>query len=130
MQGDQGDARFWEPVDGRIIGCAFRVANTLGHGFMEKGYENAPADEVRKSGLGVVQQRGIVIFYEDVIGGEYAADLIVEDQIIVALKVANALSDAHVSQCRSYLHATGKPLCLLLNFGRRKIEIYRIAAQV
>jgi GxxExxY protein len=59
-----------QPVTGRIIGCACRVPNALGHGFIEKVYENAFPHEMRKSGLGVVQQRGIVVFYDDVIIGE------------------------------------------------------------
>ncbi|WP_428483830.1 GxxExxY protein [Rhodopila sp.] len=118
-----------EPVTGRIIGCAFRVANTLAHGFVEKVDENALAHEMRRCGLGVVQQRGIVVFYDDVIVGEYAADLLVEDQVIVELKVVGALSDVHIPQCRNYLRATGKPLCLLINFGRPKIEIRRVTAQ-
>src|SRR5471030_1353501 len=78
-------------------------------GFVEKVYENALAHEMRKCGLGVVQQRGIVVFYDDVIAGEYAADLLVEDQVIVELKVVGGLSDVHVPQCRNYLRATGKP---------------------
>ena len=86
MQMDEGDARLLRPVSGRIIGCAFRVANALGHGFIEKVYENALAHEMRKPGLDIVQQRGIVVFYDDVIVGEYTADLIVEDQVIVELK--------------------------------------------
>jgi GxxExxY protein len=128
MQMDEGDARLLQPVTGRIIGCAFKVANALGHGFIEKVYENALAHEMRKSGLGVVQQRGIVVFYDDVIVGEYTADLIVEDQVIVELKVVPALSDVHLAQCRNYLRATGKSLCLLINFGRPKVEIRRITS--
>jgi GxxExxY protein len=80
-----------QPVTERIIGCAFRVAIALGHGFVEKVHENALAHEIRKCGLGVLQQRGIVVFYDDVIVGEYAADLIVEDKVIVELKVVSAL---------------------------------------
>ena len=71
MQMDGGDARLLEPLTERIIGCAFRVANALGHGFVEKVYENALAHEMRKCGLGAVQQRGIVVFYDDVIVGEF-----------------------------------------------------------
>jgi GxxExxY protein len=67
---DEGDARLLQPVTGRIIGCACTVANALGHEFIEKVYENALAHEMRKSGLGVVQQPGIVVFYDDVIVGE------------------------------------------------------------
>jgi GxxExxY protein len=129
MKMDEGDALLLEPVTERIIGCVFRVANALGHGFVEKVYENALAHEMRKSGLGVVQQRGIVVFYDDVIVGEYTADLIVEDQVIVELKVVGALGDLHVPQCRNYLRATGKPLCLLINFGQPKVEIRRITAE-
>jgi GxxExxY protein len=120
MQMDEGDARLLAPVTERIIGCAFRVANALGHGFVEKVYENALAHEMRKCGLGVVQQRAIV--------GEFTADRLVEDQVIVELKVVVAMSDVHLPQCRNYLRATGKPLCLLINFGRPKIEIRRVTA--
>jgi GxxExxY protein len=84
---------------------------------------------MRKSGLGVVQQRGIVVFYDDVIVGEYVADLLVQDQVIVELKVVAALGDVHLPQCRTYLRATGEPLCLLINFGRPAIEIRRVTAQ-
>jgi GxxExxY protein len=137
MQMDAGDARLLEPVTERIIGCAFRIANTLGHGFVEKVYENALAHETRKCGrpstrgrVGVVQQRGIVVFYDDVIFGEYTADLLVEDQVVVELKVVSALSDVHVPQCRNYLRATGKSLCLLINFGRPRVEIRRVTPSV
>jgi GxxExxY protein len=128
MQMDGGDARLLEPVTERIIGCACRVANTLGHGFVEKVYENALAHEMRKCGLGVVQQRGLVVFYDDVIGGEYTADLLGEDQVIVELKVVAALSDGHVPQRRNDLRATGKPLCLLIKVDRPKVEIRRVTA--
>ena len=72
---------------------------------------------MRKCGLGAVQQRGIVVFYDDVIVGDFTADLPVEDQDIVELKVVSALSDVHLPQCRNFLRATGKPPCLLINFG-------------
>jgi GxxExxY protein len=60
----QGDARLLEPVTERIIGCAFRVANALGHGFVEKVYENALAHELQRCGLRAVRQRGIVVIYD------------------------------------------------------------------
>jgi GxxExxY protein len=84
---------------------------------------------MRKAGLGVLRQRGLVVFYDDVIVGEFIADLMVEDQVIVELEVVGALSDMHVPQCRNYLRATGKPLCLLINFSPSKVEIRRITAQ-
>jgi GxxExxY protein len=94
MQTDEGDARLLTAVSGRTIGCAFRVANALGHGFVDEVYENALAHETRKSGLGVARQRRIVVIYDDVIVGEYSADRMVED--MVEFKMAGALSDVHV----------------------------------
>ncbi|WP_158931738.1 GxxExxY protein [Acidisphaera sp. S103] len=113
----------------RIVGCAFRGANGLGHGFIERVYRNALAHDIRKSGLGVVQQRGTVVFYDDVIVDEHTAGLIVEDQVIIELKVVGALSDVYTSQNRNDLRATGKLRCLLISCGQPKVEIRRITAQ-
>jgi GxxExxY protein len=110
----------------RIIGCAFAVANGLGSGFLEKVYENALAHELRKAGLTVAQQQGVSVVYDDVIVGEFAADLLVEAAIVVELKAVRALDDVHQAQCMNYLRATGMHLCLLLNFGRPRLEIRRI----
>jgi GxxExxY protein len=68
-------------------------------------------------------------FYDGLVIGEFTTDLLVEDRVIVELKVVAALSDVHVPQCRNYLRATGTPLCLLINFGRPKVEIRRITAE-
>ncbi len=84
---------------------------------------------MRKSGLGVLQQRGIVVFYDDVLVGEYTANLVVEDQLIIELKFVGALSDAHVPQRRNHPWAPGKLFRLPINFGRPKFEIRRITAQ-
>jgi GxxExxY protein len=110
-----------------VIGCAFRVINTLGSGFLEKVYENALAHEVRKAGLAVAQQRGIIVEYDGIAVGEYAVDLLVEGTILVELKAIKALDSAHTAQCLNYLKATGLQLCLLLNFGKSRLEIQRIA---
>jgi len=110
----------------RIIGCAFTVANRLGSGFLEKVYENALAHELRKAGLTVAQQQGASVVYDDVIVGEYAADLLVEAAVVVELKAVRALDDVHQAQCMNYLRATGMHLCLLLNFGKPRLEIRRI----
>ena len=111
----------------RIIGCAFQVLNTLGAGFLEKVYENAVAHELRKSGLTVAQQQGITVTYDGIIVGEYNVDLLVEETIIVELKAIRSLDNAHTAQCLNYLKATGLHLCLLLNFGKSRLEIQRIA---
>jgi GxxExxY protein len=110
----------------RIIGCAITVSNTLGAGFLEKVYENALAHELRKAGLAVVQQRGIVVVYDGIIVGEYAVDLLVAESVIVELKATKAVADIHRAQCINYLRATGLHLCLLLNFGNPRLDIKRI----
>ncbi|WP_436716953.1 GxxExxY protein [Roseiconus lacunae] len=109
----------------KVIGCAFRVSNTLGSGFLEKVYENALAIELRKGGLDVKQQAPIKVMYERIVVGEYFADLLVSDLVIVELKAVKEISDAFAAQCLNYLKATGKPICLLLNFGKPRVEIKR-----
>src|ERR1700722_15038549 len=114
------------PLSKRIIGGGLRMAGTLGNRFLEKVYENALAHELRKAGLGVEQQRGITVMYDGVMVGEYFIDLLVEASILVELKTAAELSGAHRAQCLNYLRATGMHLCLLLNFGRPRLEVCRV----
>jgi len=111
----------------RVIGGAFRVANQLGSGFLEKVYENALAHELRKGGLAVLQQHAIAVVYDGVVVGDYVADLLVEASLMVELKCVRTLEQIHVAQCLNYLNATGLQLCLLLNFGTPRLEIKRIA---
>ena len=110
----------------RVIGCALVVATTLGSGFVEKVYENALAYELRKRGLAVTQQGGVVVKYDGIIVGEYTTDLLVEDAVLVELKAVKALDNMHLAQCLNYLKATGLNLCLLLNFGQPRLEIKRV----
>ena len=112
----------------KIIGCAFRVSNTLGAGFLEKVYENALAHELRKSGLAVLQQHPVTVFYDDVVVGEYFADLLVEGCVIVELKALAKLDESHFAQSLNYLKATGQQFGLLLNFGTPRIEVKRVVA--
>jgi len=109
-----------------IIGCAYTVANTLGAGFLEKVYENAFAHELRKQGLEVAQQSGITVYYDGIVAGEYIADLLVENEILVELKAVKALDNVHMAQCLNYLKATRLQVCLLINFGTPHIEVKRI----
>lgn len=112
----------------RIVGCAFTVANTLGVGFVEKVHENALTPEMRKCGLAVGQNRGITVRYDNVIVGEYRVDIIVNDRILVELKVVKSIANEHVAQFMNYLRATGETLCLLINFGRPRVEIRRVVS--
>ena len=111
----------------KIIGCAFKVLNTLGCGFLEKVYENALAHELRKAGLFVQQQHPVPIYYDGVLVGDYTADLIVEESVLLELKAVQALDEIHEAQCLNYLKATELPICLLLNFGRPKLGLRRLA---
>jgi GxxExxY protein len=110
----------------KIIGCAYRVANGLGTGFLEKVYENALTYEMGKAGLKVERQVKLEVRYEKVIVGEFVADLVVEGKVLVEIKAAKAVNDAQVAQCMNYLRATGLSVCLLLNFGKSKIEVKRL----
>jgi GxxExxY protein len=110
-----------------VIGDSFTVLNTLGAGFLEKVYENALAFELRRHGVHVAQQRGISIFYENTIVGEYIADLLIEDFLLVELKAVKDIEESRVAQCINYLKGSGLPLCLLLNFGNPKLQIKRLA---
>ena len=109
-----------------VIGCAYRVANTLGCGFLEKVYQNALFHELRKNGLQVEQQKQIQVKYVGIVVGDYVADLLVEGSVIIELKAVKALDDIHKAQCLNYLRATNLRLCLLFNFGPPKLEIRRI----
>ena len=113
----------------KIIGAAYTVSNTLGNGFLEKVYENALSIELRKLGFAVEQQYPIEVRYDDVIVGQYVADLIVDDVVIVELKAVKALDNIHVAQCLNYLKATRLTTCLLLNFGNPKVEVKRVVNQ-
>jgi GxxExxY protein len=110
----------------KIIGCAFKVSNTLGSGFLEKVYENAFAYEMVNSGLKVSQQYPIQVKYEGIPVGDYTADLLVEDCVLVELKTVKQIDDIHLAQCMNYLKATGFNICLLFNFANRRLEFKRI----
>jgi GxxExxY protein len=113
-------------LSSKVIGAAQRVSTVLGCGFLEKVYENALAVELRSQGLKVIQQNGITIRYKHEIVGEYFADLLIEDLIIVELKAVKTLDPVHEAQCINYLRASGVPLCLLMNFSRPRLDVRRI----
>ncbi|MGC1407782.1 MAG: GxxExxY protein [Acetobacteraceae bacterium] len=126
MHAEHADSDRLNDLSGHVIGCALTVINTLGAGFLEKVYENALAYELRAGGFAVAQQCSVMVRYNDVVVGEYFADLLVENVLLVELKCVKALGDAHRMQCTNYLRATGLRLCLLLNFGRSRLEIRRV----
>jgi len=113
-------------VTERIITCVYRVSNTLGTGFLEKVYENALAIELQQNGLKVQQQHLIRVFYGDHPVGDFSADLLVEDCVIVELKAARTLNEVHSAQCLNCLKATGLKVSLLVNFGQPRAAVKRI----
>ncbi len=115
-----------ERITKKIIGCAYTVSNTLGIGFVEKVYENALVHCVRKAGLLVEQQYPIKVTFEGIIVGEFFADLFVEKRVLVELKAVTMLVQEHTAQALNYLRATGAEVCLLINFGKSKVEIKRL----
>ena len=113
----------------KIIGCAYKVHNTLGPGFLEKVYENALRIELEKLGLEVKQQEPINVTYDGQVVGEYYADLWVNGRVVIELKAAQMLVKQHKVQLVNYLAATGIDSGLLLNFGtsvqlKRKFREY------
>lgn len=115
-----------EEIVSTIIKSFYFVYNTLGYGFLEKVYENALAFELREYGLFVQQQEPIAVYFKNVKVGDYFADLLVENQIIVEMKAVEVLKIEHEAQLLNYLKATNIELGLLFNCGpkpevRRKI---------
>lgn len=114
----------------KILGCAYKVSNSLGIGFVEKVYENALAHILRTDGLVVAQQHPVKVTFEGVVVGEFFVDLLVEERVLVELKAVSTLMQEHTAQALNYLRATGLEVCLLINFGKPKVEIKRLLPSV
>ena len=109
----------------KIIGCAYRVYNTMGFGFLESVYEKCLLIELKKAGLRAQAQQPIKVLYDGQIVGEFIADIVVEDIIILELKSVRRVVTAHEIQLVNYLTATQKDVGLIINFGERKVEVKR-----
>lgn len=109
----------------KIIRAAMNTYNTLGFGFMEKVYENSLMIEFELSRLKAIQQHPIKVFYKGIIVGDYIADIIVEDKIILELKSIENINKIHEVQLVNYLKAINKDVGILLNFGKEKLEFKR-----
>ena len=110
----------------QIIGAAFEVHGVLGYGFLEKVYENALLAELCKRGVKAETQKAIKVKYKDVIVGDYVADVVVDNKVIVELKSEGEYNNMHEAQLLNYLKATGIKVGLLINFGRKKCEFRRL----
>ena len=105
--------------------CAYRVYNKMGFGFLESVYEKCLLIELREAALRVESQQPITVRYDGEIVGEFIADIVVEDIIILELKSVRRVIKAHEMQLMNYLVGTGKPVGLVLNFGEKKVEVRR-----
>mgnify|MGYP000317685664 FL=1 len=108
-----------------IIGCAYSVYNKMGFGFLESVYEKCMLIELYKAGLKAESQKHLTVCYENEIVGEFIADIIVNDTVILELKSAKQIIKAHEVQLVNYLVATGKPVGLILNFSENKVKVKR-----
>ena len=121
MNADTTEAQSYKHsnVTQQVIGAAFRVHKELGHGFLEKVYENALALELAEAGLRVEQQCPLTVAYKGTAVGEYLADIVVEKSVMVEVKAVAALDGVHEAQLLNYLKASGIEVGLLINFGPR-----------
>ena len=106
----------------KIVGLAMEVHSKLGYGFLEKVYENAMMVLFRREGIDTKQQAPITVYFDGEVVGDYYADILVEDKIILELKAIEKITDVHRAQTLNYLKATGLRLAILINFGRQRLE--------
>ena len=117
------DVKYTELTE-KIIGIFYKVYNKLGYGFLEKVYENAMMIDFKNEGIPAISQAAIRVFYEEKIIGEYFADILVDDKVIVEIKATRNLALEHEAQLLNYLKASNIEVGLLLNFGP-KAELKR-----
>ena len=109
----------------KVIGCAYKVYNKMGFGYLESVYEKCLIIELKRQGIRVESQKGISVYYDDDLVGEFVADVIIEDTIVIELKSVKKIAKAHEVQLVNYLTGTRKPVGLIINFGEEKVEIKR-----
>ena len=117
---------YFDLLTERVLGAVFEVANTLGAGFLERVYQRALLAELRLRGIRAVVEASFPVTYKGHRVGEYFSDLLVEDALVIELKCVERLTNEHTSQCLNYLRASGRTLCLLVNFQKPKVERKRI----
>lgn len=109
----------------KIIGLAMEVHNELGSGFLEKVYENAFMIQFKNNNISAIQQKQLKVCFKNEIVGEYIADIVVEEKIILEIKAVDSICDSHRGQILNYLKATKHKVGYLINFGNKKLEYER-----
>lgn len=125
MKAIMGEKMELDEITEKIIGCAYEVSNTLGSGFSESVYEKSLHHQALKTGLRAERQYQMKVFYDAILVGEFFADMLVEEKVLVEIKAVRVLDEIHVAQAMNYLRASGMSICLLINFGKPKVEIRR-----
>ena len=110
----------------KIVGLAMEVHRKLGYGFLEKVYENSLLLLLRREGIAARQQVPTKVYFESRVVGYYVADIVVDRLVILEIKAAENLCDAHRAQTLNYLRATGLRLAILFNFGKEKLQYQRL----
>ena len=110
----------------KVLAAVFEVSNTLGAGFLEKVYQRALLKELGLRGIRATAEASFAINYKGHSVGEYFADILVEDELVVELKCVERLANEHIAQCLNYLRASGRTLCPLVNFQKPTVEWKRI----
>ena len=109
----------------KIIACAYKVYNQMGYGYLESVYEKCLLIELADIGLNVEVQKPLKVFYKGRVVGNFVADIIVNDIVIIELKSVNKIIKAHEIQLVNYLVTTDKPVGLILNFAKNNVEVKR-----
>ena len=121
-----GNEILYKDLSYKIVGLAMRVHSKSGYEFLEKVYENALMVLFRREGIEAKQQVPITVYFEEEVVGNYYADILVEDKVILEIKSVENIIDAHIAQTLNYLKATGLRLAIILNFSKEKLEYKRI----
>jgi len=114
-----------EKLTHKIIGCAYKVFNELGFGFLESVYKKAMIIELTKNKLNVEDEKSLQVYYDNQIVGEFSADLFVEDTVVVELKSVKNIVKEHEVQLVNYLNGLKKDIGLLINFGPSGVDVKR-----
>ena len=120
------DEHRFDSLTEQVLSAVFEVSNTLGAGFLEKVYERALLIELGIRGVRASAQTSLAVTYKGRSVGEYFADILVEEVLVVELKCVDRLANEHMAQCLNYLRASGLTRCLLVNFQQPKVEWKRI----
>jgi GxxExxY protein len=119
------DSIIYKELSFKIVGIVMNVHKELGYGFLEKVYENAMIVLFRKEKINVQQQAPISVYFKDEMIGDYFADILIENKVILELKSVERIISKHWVQTLNYLKATGIKLAIILNFGKEKLEFER-----